>query len=859
MKKLTNLFPSLSLLCLLVLLITSGCVDQDFDTPPINGEDPDIPASSIISIKELKDMHQFGTINQLESDKYISGLVTANDQSGNFFQTLVMEDETAGILLLIETSGLSNLFPVGRRIFVRLDDLYLSDFNGLVQLAGQVSDTDGDGVPDRTDGIEDVLVDEIVLRGQFGLDVIPTVVTLSELVDDKIGSLIQLEGVQFIDSDAGETYADAAGQRSVNRIIETCDAGSIIVRSSGFANFANRLTPEGNGTITAIYTVFGATKQLIIRDTNDVVMEGARCGGGTPGGDEISIGDLRDLYNGTTINAPSGSKIIGTVISDRVNGNIDVRNLIVQNGGRGITVRFQDEHAFDLNDVLEISTSGSELSDFNGLVQLNNVPNGNAEKTGTGSITPNTITISDFISQSGDLEGTLLTFENVLMTKDGEADYVFSIELNDGTATLPMFTSPGASFANDIFPTDSVSVTGIAGNFNGAQLNIRNLDDVVVTGGSGGGGGTGGSGELVTIGSIVDMYSGTPFNAADNRIRGTVISDFVNGNTTGLNAVIQEGNRGIVVRFDANHDFTLGQEIEVNINGSEVSDFNGLVQVSGVPIGNATVTGSNSITPMTVTVAEFLAQSDALESVLLSFEDVTLVGDGGTTFNGNVSVSDGTGTVAMFTRGAATFSGASLPTMTTDLVVVGSQFNDPQVFIRNLDDVGETVVNPPSGDIDEDFQTSVESNVDVAIDGWDNLATQGTRLWRGREFAGNYYVQATAFNDAEPNMETWLITPGIDLSTPKTLTFETAQSFFVHDGLTAWIATDYDGTNAATANWTQLSANIAQGTDPEFEFQPSGAVDLSGFSGTGHIGFRYQGSGPSGNTTTWLLDNIRVE
>jgi len=78
--------------------------------------------------------------------------------------------------------------------------------------------------------------------------------------------------------------------------------------------------------------------------------------------------------------------------------------------------------------------------------------------------------------------------------------------------------------------------------------------------------------------------------------------------------------------------------------------------------------------------------------------------------------------------------------------------------------------------------------------------------------------------------------------------------------LTVWIATDYDGTNATTANWTELEdAYIAQSSDPQNEFQPSGNVDLSGFSGTGHIGFLYQGSGPSGNTTTFRVDNIIVE
>jgi len=104
-----------------------------------------------------------------------------------------------------------------------------------------------------------------------------------------------------------------------------------------------------------------------------------------------------------------------------------------------------------------------------------------------------------------------------------------------------------------------------------------------------------------------------------------------------------------------------------------------------------------------------------------------------------------------------------------------------------------------------------------------------------------------------------MITPAVDASTPKILTFESAHSFYVHDGLTVWAATDYDGSNAATANWVQLSANIAQSSDPENEFQPSGDVDLSSFSGMIHIGFKYEGSGPNGQTASWRIDNGKVD
>jgi len=752
MKNFSLSFTPIVLFFTLLLLVT-GCVKQEFDSPPANGTDPDIPASQIMSIKALKDGHIFGSITELDTTVFISGLVTANDESGNFFQTIVIEDETAGILVLIEQNGLFNQYPVGRRIFISLDGLYLSDFNGLIQLAGQELDTDGDGISDRVDGIPEVLIDRYIQRGQYGLDVIPTTVTINELNDDKIGSLIKLEEVQFTSSDSGQPYADAAGQNSVNRFIQTCDGASIIVRTSGFSRLANILTPEGKGDLTAVYTVFGATKQLIIRDTADVNFTGTRCdgsgGGGT--GTEISIGEIRDLFSGTAVNAPIDRKIVGTVISDRANGNFVSRNLVIQNGDHGITVRFLEDHNYNLNDRIEIATSGAEISDFNGLVQLNNVPNGNVTELGTGTITPQTLTIAEFLSQADELEGTLIKLENVLITKDGETDYAFETTLNDGTGNLPMFTSPSATFANENFPTDSVSITGIAGDFNGVQINIRNTDDVIVTGGAGGGGGNPGTGELIAIGTIVDSYTGTASTAPNNRIKGIVISDFANGNTTGLNAVVQDGDRGVVVRFQEAHSFALGQEIEVNIDGVELSDFMGLIQLSGVPLGNAMVTGSGTVTPMTVTVAEFLAQTDLLESTVLQFENVTLTNDNGSTYENAVNVTDGTGTVSMFTRGTATFSGSSLPTMPITMKAVGSQFNDPQIFIRNLDDVGGGGGNP-GGEVDENFQNTITHNVDAVIAGWDNVAVQGTRVWRGRAFQDENFLQATAFNDTDPNM-----------------------------------------------------------------------------------------------------------
>src|SRR5690606_10118435 len=146
---------------------------------------------------------------------------------------------------------------------------------------------------------------------------------------------------------------------------------------------------------------------------------------------------------------------------------------------------------------------------------------------------------------------------------------------------------------------------------------------------------------------------------------------------------------------------------------------------------------------------------------------------------------------------------------------------------------------------------SFDDNDDIFLPGWANIAVKGNRLWRAKVFSGNHYAQATAFNDTEPEMESWLITPPIELDVPKKISFESAKAFYEHDGLSVWISSDFNGTDVGAATWQPLGGTLAQASDTDHVFIPSGDVDLSGFTGTVRIGFRYVGSGPGGQTTTW--------
>ena len=243
------------------------------------------------------------------------------------------------------------------------------------------------------------------------------------------------------------------------------------------------------------------------------------------------------------------------------------------------------------------------------------------------------------------------------------------------------------------------------------------------------------------------------------------------------------------------------------------------------------------------------------ESTLVRLTDVTLTSDDGN-FAGNITVTDATGSMLLFTRDASTFAGNAHPVGPVTLIAIISEFNAPQLIMRNASDV--TGGGTGSETINESFD-AIANDADVNLPGWKNIAVKGTRLWRGKVFMGNHYAQATAFGDTQPEMEAWLITPEITLDEPMKLTFESAYAFWTHQGLTVWISSNFDGTNVTSATWTQLNPVLAQSTDTEHAFIPSGVVDLSSFSGTVHIGFKYEGTGPGSLTTSSRLDNIKVE
>jgi len=625
-----NKFFSFAAYCLTALFIVggiSGCVKHKFDEPPIE----ELPVMTPThTIAQILGRHTIGMAPDLIADSVIlEGIVVADDESGNFYKNVVIQDATAGVQVRLDATSFYVNYPIKRKVWIKAKNLYIGDYNGVPQISFNAA---GDGIPQA-------IIPQYLVGGERNQTVTPAIKTIDQLGDADLNTLIQLDSVQFAAADQLQPYADGVANLTLNRTVENCNGGTIIVRTSGYANFADASTPQGKGSIVAVYSKFGATKQLYIRNTNDVTMSGARCG---QGGDPITIADLRAAFSGSPVLAPRGV-ITGIVISDKNNGNFDTRNLVIQDATGGMTFRLDAAHNANVGDEIQISVGTDSIKLFNGLIQT--------------------------------------------------------------------YASAGT-------------------------INILSM--------------------------------------------------------------------------------------------------------------------GNTVTPRVATIADITANASAWQSTLIEVQNGTL--SGGSTFSGSRTLNDGSGTITVYTRSAANFSTAAVPTGSLAYVRgVLSDFNGLQLLMRDINDVSGGVV--PTYLFQENF-TSATVNAAVALAGWTNVAVQGSTLWQGKSFSGNSYAQMSAYQTGQTTVETWLITPAINLTANSFLSFETAKNGNASNTLAVFISTNFTG-DATTATWTQLTPALATPSTANNTWVPSGDVDLSSYNGNVHIGFKYLGGDP-GADTGYRVDNVQV-
>ncbi|MDK2837388.1 MAG: hypothetical protein PWR15_457 [Bacteroidota bacterium] len=185
--------------------------------------------------------------------------------------------------------------------------------------------------------------------------------------------------------------------------------------------------------------------------------------------DYSTIAELRSMYTGSDVEITDDIKIKAVVIQNLDGGNsTSLKNIVVQDETAGIAVRFVADNAdFDFGDEVEISLIGQQLSAYNGLLQINNLPNENVTKIGTKSVVAKEITAAELLT--GNYESQYVAVSNVQVAA-ADLGKTFATESAHGSInmeaesgeTFIMFTSRYAAFRDETVPQGSGTLKGIA-------------------------------------------------------------------------------------------------------------------------------------------------------------------------------------------------------------------------------------------------------------------------------------------------------------------------------------------------------------------------------------------------------------
>ena len=136
------------------------------------------------------------------------------------------------------------------------------------------------------------------------------------------------------------------------------------------------------------------------------------------------------------------------------------------------------------------------------------------------------------------------------------------------------------------------------------------------------------------------------------------------------------------------------------------------------------------------------------------------------------------------------------------------------------------------------------------------------QYWHHDDYEGTQYAKMSNYNGSENIAnEDWLITPAInfDLYEDENLFFYSAMKDYNDNNTHIYLkySTNYSGSgNPNNATWTDIS-NLAVWSSGDYNWLPSGSIDLSFISGTSvHIAIEYDSQAGSGKT--WEIDDYSI-
>ena len=280
-----NIFKN-SFIIILSIGLFSGCVNDTYDTPQFgNCVDPGLTKTKTIADIYAIAKNPVATPPSVvpntptyTADDIIEGYVVSSDEGGNFYKSMYVQavDGSKGYNLSVDEVNLyTKNFNPGKKVFLKLKGLaYANPTSYGVGLIFGAPPTEQYAV-DRLPTLEypkhliascDAVSEDVMVRK----------ITLAQVSDTYLNTLVEIDNVQFTDESAGGTYDTNREDDYDSSIYVTDGAKTLTIRTSRFANFAGYKVPTGKGKIRGVLTKYNSTFQIIMRTERDANMPNPR-------------------------------------------------------------------------------------------------------------------------------------------------------------------------------------------------------------------------------------------------------------------------------------------------------------------------------------------------------------------------------------------------------------------------------------------------------------------------------------------------------------------------------------------------------------------------------------------------------
>ncbi|MEN2398308.1 DUF5689 domain-containing protein [Flavobacterium sp. MC2016-06] len=264
----------------LTILFFCSC-NNEVEVPKLVCTQPDLPVNRTVE-KVIESSNT--TAKQYLYDDVIEAYVVSSDEGGNFFKNIYFQTlpkagfPARGFCVSADASNTYIDYRIGTKVYIKLKNQFTDLFYGGMRVGslyvsnagvpaiGRISQNDYKKVLNASC----TTVDESELVRFLSVE---------EALDDaKLNTLIELADVEFTEGALGHRYFEEVNNigGSTNWNLRDKTGNQIILRTSGYANFADSFVPEGSGKVRGILTKFGTDYQMMIRSEKDVVMNGKR-------------------------------------------------------------------------------------------------------------------------------------------------------------------------------------------------------------------------------------------------------------------------------------------------------------------------------------------------------------------------------------------------------------------------------------------------------------------------------------------------------------------------------------------------------------------------------------------------------